>query len=173
MTELETWFETFWSTYPAGLARKRKGVKGVCWKSVQKLNPDKALQDLILGNMRELIRYDLREEKAHGKVDRWPHASTWINQERWTMLENIGSYSDLNEKIAAKKCACGNEAYTKGKCNDCYYKEQDKIYDQGINANNIKNGIGINPGESKPDYYLRCRAWLTKKGGLGKVLAQR
>lgn len=171
MEELTTWFEIFWQTYPADLSRKKKGSKQQALKSIEKINPDSNLRDTIITNLRELIRHDRLEEKAQGKVDRWPFVSTWLNQERWNMLEDITSYTSLNEKIAARKCRCGNEINIVNMCWSCHDEKHPPDYSLNKKAMR-KNDLTKKPEESRPEYNEKCRQWLVKNGGMGKVIAR-
>lgn len=172
MTEaLTEWFEIFWQTYPADLSQKKKGAKSVALKSIEKLNPDADLQNKIMTNLRELMRHDRLAAKAGDKVDRWPFASTWINQERWQMLEDITSYTSLNEKIAAKKCQCGKDVQIVDKCGDCHDEQtgNKKARDKLLLANLSAIGLARKEGETRPAWNARCKAYITQKGGLGGV----
>jgi len=161
---MEEWFSKFWGLYPTDLCQNKKGPKSVALKSIEKLNPDEKMREKIITNLRELIRYCRLERKADGKTDRWPFASTWINQERWNSLEDVDSYSGLQEKIAASKCSCGKDATVTDKCDACYFGEADKIYDQGIVANLQACGKGRRDGEGISEYRQRLKAGFTKSG---------
>ncbi|RQO57054.1 hypothetical protein DBV14_09600 [Variovorax sp. KBW07] len=66
-------FEVFYAAYP------RKVGKVAAQKVWLKLSPDEALQATILGALAaQRPRLDFSDDKKH-----IPHASTWLNGERW------------------------------------------------------------------------------------------
>ena len=172
MTETETWFSTFWDTFPADLCHRKKGSRKKAWLIIEKMAPSKDMQNKILANLRELIRFYRLEKKADGKTDRWPMVTTWLNGECWENLADIGSYCDANERIAARQCSCGSDVEILKSCFSCHYKEKDKLYDRYLNEINVSNGIGKVSTESKSDYYTRCRERLVKGGGISGSLAR-
>jgi hypothetical protein len=99
--------------------------------------------------------------------------TTWLNGECWNNIEDIGSYSDANDKINSRKCKCGEDTEIKDSCFSCHFKESDREYDREINKINVQNGIGILPNEAKSDYYQRCRERCLKGGGMGRAIAAR
>jgi len=162
MNELENWFSIFWDTFPSDLCHRKKGSRKVAYQAIVKLNPDKELQSKILGNMRELIRYDRLQLKAGQKVDRWCFVSTWINQERWETLTDIGSYSDVHDKIAGRKCACGNEVGHVNQCWKCYSEEHPNPYEEYLKAESKRIGMWKKPDESLQEWRDRNREWSVK-----------
>jgi hypothetical protein len=173
-TELELWFGTFWETYPADLAHQIKGSRKKAMECIVKMDPDKELQETILGNLRELVRYCRRQRKADGKTDRWPHAVTWLNQERWEMLRDIGSHSNLNEKIAASKCVtCGADATHTDKCWKCYDKGIQNTYEKELKRESANNGLQQKPNETPADWSARCRKWWKETRRNGRPIVKR
>ena len=165
-------FNTFWQTYPSDLTQNKKGPKSVAQKSWDKIPADK--HEHIITCLRELIRYGRQEIKTHQKTDRWPFASTWLNQCRWETIEDI-TPSKLKEEYAGKSCACGKPVDIKSKCWDCYYLTNDEYQKnrKDLYGNLCKIGMGKKPDESKKDYAIRCREYLLSHGGLGRAIAAR
>ena len=168
MTELQ-WFDTFWQTYPADLCHKKKGSKANALKIIEKLSLTSDMRNTILGNLRELIRFYRLERKADGKTDRWPMVTTWLNGECWNNVEDIGSYSDANDKIASRKCKCGADTEHVNQCWDCYNKEHPNPYDSILKEQLKTIGLWKEAGETVPDWRDRCRAYCVKSPGLGSV----
>ncbi len=163
MTDMETFFSNLWQTYPSDLCRKKKGAKSVALKAVEKLNPDKSLREKIMSNLRELMRFDRAENKAGNNSQYWPHVATWINQERWTMIEDIGSYSEIKDK---RKCACGNDTDHLNECWDCYGKTHANPYENALKEKLKSIGLWKADGETVQEWQLRCKAYTIKNGSL-------
>lgn len=76
--DLKIWFDLFWDAYP------RHTAKPVAQKSYNKIiwsNKDKqAIHDKIMQGVQYLVD-DIKAQII--KKDYIPHASTWLNQERW------------------------------------------------------------------------------------------
>ena len=155
--ELEEWFNKFWLTYPNDLCHKKKGSRMAALKALKKKKPDQSLLTHIWNNTMALIKYDHRCLNAGEKVDRWPHASTYLNQEYYD--REIETVQAMQERKAKEKCSCGSEAMVpfKGQmvCARCYsrlsgHDRQAYEYLKSI-------GMGANPGESKHDYCMRMK----------------
>lgn len=67
-------FDEFWKLYP------RKIKKKAARKSFERLKPDNELFDKIMFG---LERYNLLWEGKQTELEFIPHASTWLNNERW------------------------------------------------------------------------------------------
>ncbi len=169
MTDLETWFAGFWSCYPADLCHKKKGSRKNAFTIIEKLNPDTDMQNKILGNLRELVRFYRLERKANGKTDRWPMATTWLNGEMWNNVEDIGSYSDANDKIASRKCACGNDTEHVNQCWDCYGKSHPNPYEKQLKAESKRIGLWKLDGETLQQWRDRSRAWHKSRRSMGSA----
>ena len=161
---LEEWFDnTFWPLYPNDLARGKKGPKTVAKKAMVKLDPDEVMRQGIINKLRVLIRSAKSEQRVGQDPDRWPFASTWINQERWNSVEDMDMPSTIVDK---RNCECGAPATWKTLCNKCY---QNKYPDAGATTNpqmlhDIFIANGLLHDESKSDRALRCQQFLADKG---------
>lgn len=72
---LQEWFNgTFWPAYP------RKTDRKDAIRAVEKLRPDEALRERIMAAVEE----QKRTVWASAELVNIPHASTWLNGERWT-----------------------------------------------------------------------------------------
>jgi hypothetical protein len=165
---LDDWFSEFWQCYPADLSHKKKGSKSAAMKALKKLNPDEKQLDHIMISMRELMRHCRNELKLTGKTDRWPFVSTWINQERWTMLEDVSS-SELKNRVARKECKCGKEAKWKDLCWDCYEEANPDPWRE-LRVKKLHELGLVHGGESKGDVIQSCRSYLIQNGLLAKTL---
>jgi len=161
-------FNTFWETYPADLCN-RKGSKTMAEKSWNKI--DSTLYEQIIINMREMMRADRKVKKTGaGKPEWiWPMAVTWLNQSRWDCMEDIKQSADIHADV--RECSCGKPAQIVNECGDCFdertgYK---KARDKRLLANLAAIGLARIEGETRPEWNARCKAYITKKGGLGGV----
>lgn len=155
--ELEEWFNKFWLTYPNDLSHKKKGSKVAAFKALKKKKPDVKLLTHIWNNTMALIKYDHRCLNAGEKVDRWPHASTYLNQDYYDReIETVQAMEARKEK---EKCKCGAEAEVRFKgrliCVKCYRRESGADRQTYEHLKSI--GMGIKPGESKHDYCMRMK----------------
>lgn len=73
-TDTCTEFDTFWTSYP------KKVGKGAARKAWQKIKPNAELRDKMLAAL-ETQKKSEQWTKENGQFV--PHASTWLNQERW------------------------------------------------------------------------------------------
>jgi len=161
---IEEWFnQVFWPMYPLDLARKKKGPKLVALEAMKKKNPDEKMREMIMNRMRETIRHCRIEKKMGMDTDRWPFASTWINQERWNDIEDLPSTAEV---LSYRKCSCGKDAEIKTKCWECY--SDDKSHDQFLYARLCEIGLGKLKEESRPEYNARCRSYY-QENFMGKV----
>ena len=158
---IEDWFNSeFWVLYPNDLSHGKKGPKTVALKSMLKLKPDEEMRQSIINKMRVLIRFAKTEKRCGKDPDRWPFASTFINQERWTAVEDTAMPSTV---IDARKCSvddCSNPVDVGGKCNGCHDKnnpDQDDWRKWRKEAM-IRDGKWIREGESYHDWCMRCKA---------------
>ena len=165
-------FLIFWNLYPADLAQKKKGVKSQAEKAWNKIPEGKRAH--VITCLRELIRHARTEQKSVGKTDRWAFASTWLNQERWTTLEDIESYTSLKEKSAARLCECKAPATILNKCDKCHDKNNPHIQmlKELHERERQRTGLAKLKSETKNEYANRCRAAI-KSRGMGKALAER
>lgn len=75
-------FEWFWAEYP------RKVAKEAARKSYARIRPrTQATFDLLMAG----VRLHQRSEWAERSPDKIPHASTWLNQRRWTDAEALST----------------------------------------------------------------------------------
>lgn len=167
--------DRLWPAYPSDLcgSSRNKGSRGEAIKSLIKINPDDAEIERIMQNLLAQVKYD-REAKASGEeVYRWPYASTYLNQSRYDD-EISGSHAELKLKESAvcKRDGCNSPVHgpSFAECTDHYAESVDTM--RGVRIAALKrNGLYIMPGESKPDYYKRCRefcsASVKKRGNHG------
>ena len=163
-------FNTFWQTYPSDLTQNKKGPKSVAQKSWDKIPADK--HEHIITCLRELIRYGRQEIKTHQKTDRWPFASTWLNQCRWETIEDI-TPSKLREEYAGKSCACGKPTEILDKCGDCYDKTSQHYAKQKELLREGWKKTGIPKCATAAEQAIACRDWLLKRGGVAGSIAAR
>lgn len=67
-------FEIFWKKYP-----NHAGGKQAALKSWMKISPDKVLIDKIMASIEDHKKYSREWDRGY-----IPHATTWLNQGRWT-----------------------------------------------------------------------------------------
>ena len=102
MTKPLTDFSDFWDMYPSDLCRgsKNKGGRGKAEESWSKhvKEPEKVILAL-----QAQIKYDRDAQNKGEDVDRWPFASTWLNQGRWDV--EIESHAELQQRYEGKYCS--------------------------------------------------------------------
>ncbi|MGN0670223.1 MAG: hypothetical protein ACI4JZ_06705 [Oscillospiraceae bacterium] len=95
-TDYESSFIRFWAAYP------KKTAKQQALKAWQKLNPDKALIDVILSSL-ERQKQSVQWTKDNGQYI--PYPATWLNGKRWedetTEVNSNGNISS-NSQLEAK-----------------------------------------------------------------------
>lgn len=75
---IESQFEILWRTYPEKIKGSKKMALKAFIKALKVADLDEMLRAI------ESIKIQKFEEKANGlSVARWPHLSTWLNQERF------------------------------------------------------------------------------------------
>jgi hypothetical protein len=171
MTDIETWFtETFWPLYPSDLSQGKKGPKTVALKSILKLNPDEDMRQSIINKMRVLIHSAKTEKRCGKEPDRWPFASTWINQERWNSIEDMAQPSSITDK---RKCECGNDATIQDKCWACHESTdpQHKVHMQWLYDALVEQGLGIKEFPDKAAWIAACKERTIPR--LAKLRAKR
>jgi hypothetical protein len=167
---VEEWFvEQFWPLYPNDLARGKKGPKSVALKSMVSLDPDEHMQGDIISKMRVLIRSAKMEKKVGQDPDRWPFASTWINQERWNSVEDMEQPSSIVDK---RLCSCGKIATHKNQCWQCLDKNNPANDLRMANLKDIFIKNGLLHEESKVERTERCKDFLRQRGYLGIILRE-
>ena len=172
MTEVDL-FTQFWSAYPKDLCHKRKGGLPVARTSWEKMKNDAGVvmnddeKQHVLICMREMMRYDRGLLKRGEKVDRWPHASTFLNQERWRGIEDIRPGDNHGNR--PDMCACGAPTGITNQCWDCY-KRDNPGNDFDLKGEFIKNELMHN--ESTAERKERCKDWLRQKGYLGTIIPE-
>ena len=156
-------FTQFWEAYPKDLCHKKKGGMPVARKSWDKLSDDQ--QQHVLTCMREMMRYDRGLIKRGEKVDRWPFASTWLNQERWRGIEDIQALTD--KPVITDKCSCGRPVEIAHKCAKCYQDtSQDHKDRMQLLYNELKRiGLGKDQNETKADWIARCKEFALENMG--------
>jgi len=168
-SEIATWFNLFfWPSYPADLTHQRKGAKSTALKAFLKLAPDEKQRAEIMSKLEVLVRADRSLKKVGKEPLRWPYASTWINQERWQMVEDMESTSRV---IQESLCSCGERVDVKGQCQKCYFQEKDKAHDRWLYETAVKCGHPRYQGEPKRDWVQTCREWAVKGGSMERFLS--
>ena len=167
--EITEWFnKEWWPLYPNDLSHGKKGPKTVALKSMLKLNPDDEMRQSIINKMRVLIRAGKTEKRCGKDPDRWPFASTWINQERWNGVEDMAMPSTITD---ARKCACGADTDIVNQCWSCHDRTDKAVTarKQMLKDKFIENGLLHD--ESKAERTKRCREFAVPK--MARLLAQR
>lgn len=82
-------FEEFWQLYP------NKKSKREAEKAFHRINPDASLLAEMLAGMRNQIA-ERQDHDRHGLwMPTWPHAATWLNNERWT--DHVKSAAEIQQ----------------------------------------------------------------------------
>lgn len=160
----------FWPAYPADLCggTRKKGAKGEAVKAMIKANPTDDEMDRIMRNMSIQIEYDRKAQNAGEDVYRWPYATTYINQRRYD--DDLGgSFSELEQKQKLEGCqteGCDREVHGPAFrfCTECYASKYDSNKTRK-KEQMIKLDMMIKEGESRLDYFRRCKEYCT--GTLG------
>ena len=163
--EITEWFNaTFWPLYPSDLAHGKKGPKSVALKSMLKIAPDEDMRQDIINKLRVLVRSAKTEKRCGKEPDRWPFASTWINQERWTAVEDMKMPSTITDKRVCSTDGCNRPVGWKTLCWSCY---DDQNPNQAIvTAEDLKNRFienGLFHDESKADRTKRCKEFAVPR----------
>lgn len=87
--------------------------------------------------------------------------SVYINQERW----NTEVITEKPRETISAVCQCGKEALgpTIGKCAECLTRTDDKEMYEYRRKSMERQGLLPKEGESKQDYYSRCRVEAVKQ----------
>ena len=95
-------FADFWDMYPSDLCRgsKNKGGRG---KAEESWNKHVKEPEKVILALQAQIKYDRDAQNKGEDVDRWPFASTWLNQGRWDV--EIESHADLQQRYEGKYCS--------------------------------------------------------------------
>lgn len=157
--EFEQWFTSFWWLYPNDLCDKKKGSKFKAKQAAEKLYKKGGIEELvrIKLNTEALIRYDNKEYQRNGRPDRWPHASSYLNQGYYD--REIESVSEKHVPISST-CFCGQEAIVMGQCHTCYYKNDSRELDRKKMLKDswekVKERFPRDEGEGLATYAKRC-----------------
>jgi len=100
MGQIVTNFDEFWAKYPG-----KKVAKPKCKLKYDKLSDDEHKKVMLA--IQAQSRYRAAAAKQNEFVAEWCNTQTFINQQRW--YDEIESHAELKEKVAVKKCHCGNE----------------------------------------------------------------
>ena len=176
------WFNTtWWPLYPSDLSHGKKGPKTVALKAMLKLNPSEDMMQDILNKMRVLIRAAKTEKRCGKEPDRWPFASTFINQERWSAIEDMKMPSTITDKRKCSVDGCNNDVGWKTIC----WKHYDELHADKclVTKTDLRDNFiaeGLFHDESKTERTKRCREFTVPRlrhlleasrqaNGLGKV----
>lgn len=100
--QYQNWvYQEFWPKYPSEWGVKGSRAKLV--KYVQKKKPSDEERREILLSLDAQIR-ESRLKKSAGEFIRWPHASTWYNEERY--LDEIESSVSIKERAIDELAIC-------------------------------------------------------------------
>ena len=114
------------------------------------------MQDII-NKMRVLIRAGRSEKKVGKDPDRWPFASTWLNQERYNDIEDMAMPSTIKD---TRKCECGAPVTVNDKCDKCHDKQDPQVraHMQWLYSNLEKQGLGIDQFSNRDEWIQACKA---------------
>ncbi len=149
MIEYSESFNKFWHTYPTDLAQGKPGSKFKAYQAWEKYTDEE--QERIQFDTEALIRYDRQDSKP----DRWPHASTYLNQRYFE--RPIGSVTE-KRVTALDKCHCGEEVI--GPKFDVCAKHLES-HAERLKMMSILKEIGCaKPGQSLQELSQSCRECL-------------
>ena len=77
--QLNQWFNTFWTSYPADLCNGKRGGKVPGFKAFKKVATSEDEFNRILANMKAQIKADRSEKDPY----RWPFVSSYLNRCRF------------------------------------------------------------------------------------------
>jgi hypothetical protein len=103
--QINAWFNTFWTSYPADLCKGKRGGKVPGLKAFKKVATSEDEFNRILANMKAQIKADRHEKDPY----RWPFVSSYLNQCRFDDYI-MPSTGDI-EREELKKCSvesCNN-----------------------------------------------------------------
>lgn len=107
-------FDEFWSAYPR--SEGRKPAQAAYAKAVNRISPTD-----LMGHLRRQL-----DDPHRPEVSFWPHATTWLNQDRWndrftprtnghpppkpsTTDQRVGEALNLAQRLAAKEAAAESQ----------------------------------------------------------------
>jgi hypothetical protein len=162
MIQYSEQFNKFWHLYPTDLAQGKPGSKFKAYQAWEKYSDEE--QERIIFDTEALIRHDRRDSKP----DRWPHASTYLNQRYFE--RPIGTVSDT-VRVVLDTCHCGQEVIGP-KYSVCAKHLEDHA--QRLKMMNILKEIGCaKPGQSLQELSQSCREYLqasAKSGNFANVI---
>ena len=123
--DFDLWFDGFWSLYDSKYCggSAQKGAKTAAKAAAKKKVKGEAQGKEIYASLVAQKRYFddcIKNNQFHA---RFPMASTWLNQERWSV--EIDSHAEMREmaKGEPRSCKCGKPGvisqFEKTKDNDC------------------------------------------------------
>ena len=168
MSELRDWFETWWQTLPKELfTSQSKGSKAEAWIQLEKLQPDKELQDKIMWFTRERMLRDRKRRRQDIKIAPWKHAVRLIRHRFWE--DELPDTRPDQNQAELTKCACGQPTNIGRLCWSCH----DAKYpvDYSLQKAALRNaGLTKKEGETRQEWNLRCKEYCLTKGGLGRLI---
>lgn len=160
--------DKLWPAYPSDLTEGKKGSRGEALKCIIRKAPSDEELERILRNLEAQKKYDRALKESGGFVYRWPFMSTYINQMRYDD-EIQGAHSELKKQDLSKCEKCDREVHgPKFKfCTEHLAESTDTGREKRIEA--LKRaGLYIEPGESKQEYFNRCRDFCRQALNSGK-----
>lgn len=171
--DLDAWFEKFWWGYggqKGRLAHGKKGSKFKAKQAAQAILKKGGPQELerILDNMNALIKFDTQELDKGGQPDRWPHASTFLNQGYFDREIDRGEAEEKRQR-SNPKCECGADAVAPiGStlyCNECFIRTHEDCKRHRINMATSLTSMGIDLKADPQELKRQCKAWIDANAG--------
>lgn len=171
MSELRDWFESWWLTLPKELfTSQSKGSKAEAWIQVEKLAPDKELQEKIMWYTRERMLRDRKRRRQDIKIAPWKHAVRLIRHRFWE--DELPDTRPDQNQAELTKCACGQPANIGRVCWDCYEKINGDPWKATRKAELVRLGLA-KPGQDRKQVIESCKQYLREKKLLEKTLGRR
>ena len=161
MNKYSNEFTQFWSIYPNDLAMGKPGSKHKASLAWEKIKPED--QKEVMLATRELIKHD----RSDIKPDRWPHASTYLNQQYYTRPIESKTEKAVKSSVACGICGADADIPKVRRCVECYAREVDRWAEKRKQI--CLEIIPIASGESKLDYCLRVKDKLLADLKSGKL----
>ena len=153
-------FNRFWLMYPVNLAQGKPGSKFKAFQAWEKLSGEE--QERVIFDTEALIRYD----RGDSRPDRWPHASTYINQRYFE--RPIGSVTQQRQTVTETCSEC--DSLVIGPRYSTCEKHLETKQERLNHTQNLKDLGLLTPGLSLSELASRCRAYLLKDGNLDSAM---
>jgi hypothetical protein len=145
--QINIWFNTFWTSYPADLCNGKRGGKVPGLKAFKKVATSEDEFNRILANMKAQIKADRSEKDPY----RWPFVSSYLNQCRFD--DYIMPVNDIErqELKTCKENGCRQDVH--GPSFDVCSEHVPNAHREYMKQAWIR--IGIQNGS--PDFVEQCR----------------